>query len=174
MKSLYDLVLKSMTEAQTSEIFWEDRRKGGYLTSTPTSWINRSNRYCEGVKFNFSESSEEDRYFQFHLKYSDGQPNVEVVLNSFAITGFDITTNKVGNIFNRKTEEIKTVTESIPIYKITAGQLSYITTAEESRKLYKAYRNLIQRDKDTERAFQVARIEQRLAGKTKLYITKSE
>lgn len=165
MKELYELVLKTIEESDESRIFFASDYVSDFMTSRPVKSFNR--RTCALTNSLYSELSD---IFYFFFKFTDGNPNVEVVLDSFEITEKETLKDEiVGSFWSSRIIKGKNVpTKSYPIYKISAGELEYLTTVEESRKLHKAYDNLIERDKNSVIKKQEQQIKDRLSGKVKL------
>lgn len=167
MKELYELVLKTIEESDKSEIFYRYHYRNRdmiYLTSVPTDNIeNYTNHYESNIEY-----SETSYKFGFFFKYKDGEPNIEVELLGFKTTEKKSESITTGYLWWKKVKTKTTILKSHPVYEIVAGELKYETSIEESRKLHKAYSNLIERDKNSVMKKQEQQIKDRLSGKVKL------
>lgn len=165
MKELFELVLKTLDTSEKSDIFYTIHE---YKKFAPHS---RAMEYLsDRDKFyvHLADKSEVEGIFRFYLRFEDGEPNVQVGLNDFSSSETKTEQFKTGWFWNRKIEEKNTVIKSYPIYNITAGELLYTTTIEESKALHKAHDNLIKRDKDSKAFHQKQKIRDRLKGNVKL------
>lgn len=166
MKELFELVLKTLETSEKSDIFYTIHEEYKNFSPHSRAMISIDNK---DIRFSdLAGISELNSIFKFYLKFEDGDPNVEVKLYEFKASKIKTKEFKTGRLWNRKTKINKIVLESYPIYNITAGELLYTTTVEESRQLHKVYDNLIKRDKDSKAFHQKQKIRDRLKGNVKL------
>lgn len=171
MKRLFELVLKVVNESNRSDIFWCYGRSSNYLSSNPMDSISYNDKHY----LNNAAHSEVDSTFNFKFKFKDGDPDVGIELNHFQTTETKTEEVKTGWFWNIKTTGGRvSVVKSYPVYKINAGELSYITTVDEAKQLHKAYIDLLQRDKESTMKKQEFQIIKRLENKVELETRKHE
>ncbi len=162
MRELYQLVVKTMENSEKLEIFFSVN-SSSILTGNPLQSFGRG-EYMGSYKGTLEQYS----YFDFTFKYHDGNPDVRVKYSKITTSETKEETFKEGTWWNRAINKKNVPIKAHPIYEITAGELSYITTVEEAKKLHVAYKELVKRDKEARVNIQRQQILDRLDGKVEL------
>jgi len=178
MKNLFKLVLSTINNSNNPKIFWVQReseveRIHGNLLEVLSSNAAVS-LDMEYPMYTTPEGYiETDYYFSFVFKYEDGDPNVSVRLNNLAPSkvkweSIPKYTKLKTLLYKQVYTEERHVICTYPTYKIVMGELSYITTIDESKELHDAYLKLGLRHEDANIKKLEQQVEDRLQGKVKL------
>ena len=163
MKELYDLVLKTINDSGKLGIFYS-YYNSGTLTENPLDSYSGRGMYSDMYLGKLEQYS----FFDFMFKFEDGNPDVRVKFAEVVTSETKKIETSEGPWWSRKTVEKEMPYKCFPTYKISAGELSYVTTTEESKELHAAYVRLCDRDKQAKINTQKKQIFDRLEGKVKL------